>query len=97
MFCASQESRNCGSSLWLRCVGAWRRNIFGAYKLNLFALRWDPTGQQLVGLANIREEVTIGHGQQNYSGSFTLDQSDTNGNVLVHLAGNVSAERITAD
>ncbi len=58
MFCASQESRNCGSSLWLRCVGAWRRNIFGAYKLNHFALRWGPTGQRLVGLANIREEVT---------------------------------------
>ncbi len=50
-----------------------------------------------VGLANIREEVTIGHGKQSYSGSFTLDQSDTNGDVLVHLAGNVSAERITAD
>jgi hypothetical protein len=35
--------------------------------------------------------------QQNQLLTFTLDQFDVNGNVLVHLGGNVTGQRITAD
>jgi hypothetical protein len=50
-----------------------------------------------IGPANIRRQVAINHGKQSYSGTFTLDQYDTNRDFLAHLAVNVSAERITAD
>ena len=32
-----------------------------------------------------------------YSGTFTLTQYDTNGNVLVQILGVISAQRVTAD
>jgi hypothetical protein len=79
------------------CMGVWRKTKNSVYKLNHFALSWDPTGTTLIGPANIREKVVVGQGNKSYSGTFTLDQYDTSGNLLVHLGGNVSAERITAD
>lgn len=79
------------------CMGVWRQTKFATYKLNHYALSWDPTGMNLIGPANVREKVTVAQGNKTYSGTFTLDQYDTNGNLLVHLAGNVSAQRITAD
>jgi len=79
------------------CMGVWKATEHSTYKLNHFALSWDPTGQQLIGPANIREEIRLGHRKTSYSGTFTLDQFDVNGNVLVHLGGNVKGQRITAD
>ena len=67
------------------------------YKLNHFALSWDPTGTNLIGPANIREEVVLGRSGNSYAGTFTIDQFDTDGNVLAHIAGRVTATRITAD
>ena len=62
-----------------------------------FALSWDPTGKILVGPANIREEVVLDDNENGYSGTFTIDQFDTDGHLLAHISGLVSAQRITAD
>ena len=78
------------------CMGAWKR-VGRVYKLNHYALSWDPSGTNLVGPANIRERVHVDAGNNSYSGTFTLDQYDTGGNVLVHIQGTVTGERITAD
>jgi hypothetical protein len=78
------------------CMGVWKQTGH-SYKLNHFALSWDPSGTNFVGPANIRESVHMDSGNNRYSGTFTLDQFDTSGNVLVHIVGNVSGERITAD
>jgi len=78
------------------CMGVWKQTG-RVYKLNHYALSWDGSGANLIGPANIRERVRMGSGNDSYSGAFTLDQFDTNGNVLVHIVGNVSGERITAD
>jgi hypothetical protein len=32
-----------------------------------------------------------------YAGTFTIDQFDVDGNVLAHIAGQVTATRITAE
>jgi hypothetical protein len=79
------------------CMGVWKQTKHSTFKLNHFALAWDPTGTFFVGPANLRSEVVVARDGQSYSGTFTIDQYDTNGNLLVHLAGNVSAQRITAD
>ena len=78
------------------CMGAWKQ-VGHTFKLNHYALSWDPSGTNLVGPANIRERVRVDPGNKSYSGTFTLDQYDTSGNLLVHIQGNVSGERITAD
>jgi hypothetical protein len=78
------------------CMGVWKQT--GHYfKLNHFALSWDPSGANFVGPANIRERVRVDSRNTSYSGTFTLDQFDTSGNVLAHIVGNVIGRRITAD
>jgi len=77
-------------------MGAWKQ-VGHTFKLNHYALSWDPTGTNLVGPANIRERVRVDPGNNSYSGTFTLDQFDTGGNLLVHIQGNVRGQRITAD
>lgn len=68
------------------CMGVWKR-VGRTYKLNHYALSWDPNGTNLVGPANIRERVRVDPGNNSYSGTFTLDQYDTSGNVLIHIRG----------
>jgi hypothetical protein len=77
------------------CLGVWKR-VGLNYTLNHFAKSWDADGNE-VGPANIRENVTLDHTGTSYSGTFTLDQYDLSGNLLVHLEGEVTATRITVD
>ena len=79
------------------CMGVWKRTGRSTYKLNHFALSWDPTGTTLIGPANIKEEITLDGNENSYSGTFTIDQYDTEGHLLVHISGLVSAQRITVD
>lgn len=79
------------------CMGVWKQTGQSTYSLNHIGLSWDPTGTTFVGPANIRVRVTLNPNGNSYTGKFTIDQYDPNGNLLVHLAGNVGALRITAD
>jgi hypothetical protein len=79
------------------CMGVWKRTGRSSYKLNHFALSWDPTGKTLVGPTNIKEEIVLEGSENSYSGTVTIDQYDTEGHLLVHISGVVSAQRITAD
>jgi hypothetical protein len=79
------------------CLGVWKRTGGATYKLNHFALSWDPTGTVFVGPANIREDVTLDDQGNSFSGTFTIDQFDTNGNTLAHIVGKITAQRVTPD
>jgi hypothetical protein len=74
----------------------WKKVGLSRYKLNHFPISWDPNSN-LVGLANIREEVTLSADGNTFAGTFALDQYDQAGNRLVHLIGVVSGTRITVD
>jgi len=78
------------------CLGVWEKTGNHTYKLNHFALSSDLNGN-LIGPANIREDVTLDASGNSYAGKFTIDQFDLNGNTLAHVAGNISATRITVD
>ena len=78
------------------CLGVWEKTNPSKYKLNHFAISWNPDGT-LLGPANIREEITLSHNHDSFVGTFTLDQYNSGGNKLVHLAGHVRAKRITVD
>jgi len=78
------------------CLGVWKRVGGRRYELNHFAISFDPNGN-LVGPANIREEVTLEEGKDRFSGSFTIDQFDQAGNTLAHLTGVLAGKRITVD
>jgi hypothetical protein len=64
--------------------------------LNHFALSSDLNGN-MIGPANIREDVTLDVHGAGYTGTFSIDQYDTSGNRLVHITGEVKATRITVD
>ena len=79
------------------CMGAWKR-VGRTYRLNHFALSWDPTGTTFVGPANIRETVAVDRTGGRYVGTFTIDQFAEDGTtVLAHVTGTVEATRVTAD
>ena len=78
------------------CLGVWKKTGPSSFKLNRFALSFDLSGKP-VGGANIREEVTVEHGGDKFTGTFTIDRFDINGVHVGHIAGDVTGERITAD
>jgi|ERR1700675_2935762 len=79
------------------CMGVWKHTRGGTFKLNHFALSWNSDGTIFIGPANIREEVVLDQSENNYSGTFTIDQFDNNEHILAHISGTVTAQRITAD
>jgi hypothetical protein len=78
------------------CLGVWKHIGGLKYKLNHFAISWDSHGN-LVGPANIREEVILNPDGESFDGTFTIDQFDLVGNTLAHLTGVLAGTRITAD
>jgi hypothetical protein len=78
------------------CLGVWKKVGSSRYKLNHFAISWDQNSN-LVGPGNIHEDVTLSHNGKSFTGTFTIDQYDQSGNTLAHIAGSVSATRLTVD
>lgn len=79
------------------CQGVWKQIGHNRYKLNHVIMAWDASGQKLVGPASFREIVTLGVDHDHYRASFTIDQYDLSGNLLAHVAGYETAERVTVD
>ncbi len=79
------------------CLGVWEAVGPLKYKLNHFAISWTPDGDSLLGLANIHEEVTLSDDHDSFTGTFTIDQYDTSGNLLAHVTGTLQGKRITPD
>jgi hypothetical protein len=89
------------------CMGVWKRIGYAEYKLNHWALSWVPASSSctpaagnsgcFLGPTNIQEDVTVDETGNNYTGTFTIDQYDTHNNVLAHVAGTITATRITVD
>lgn len=77
------------------CLGTWETTGSLQYKLNHFAISWTPYGSSYLGLANIQEKITLSADHNSFSGTFTIGQYDTGGNVLAHVTGNIMAIRIT--
>lgn len=78
------------------CLGVWKRVGHSRYSLNHFAISWDANSNP-VGPANIREHVALARDGQSFSGSFTIDQYDQSGNLLVHIQGDITGSRISVD
>jgi hypothetical protein len=80
------------------CMGVWKQEG-QTYVLNHFAMAWNPPGtapEDFAGIANIRQQVRLSANGNSFNGPATLDQYAPDGTTLVvHLAGVVSATRVT--
>jgi len=77
------------------CLGVWEKVGPSEYRLNHFALSW--ANGNLVGPANIRENLTLNRDHESFTGSFTLAQYDQTGNLLGQVGGKVEGKRITVN
>lgn len=79
------------------CLGVWAQNGPFSYKLNHFALSYDPSGS-LNAKVNIKEDVVLDPKGNDFSGAFTLDVFDPNsGAPLQHVAGRIVGHRVTVN
>jgi hypothetical protein len=78
------------------CLGVWQKNGPSSYQLNHFALGFDSSSN-FIGPVQIQESVTVDRKADQYSGTFTIDQYDPMGNPQGHVAGNITATRVTVD
>jgi hypothetical protein len=76
------------------CLGVWTQTGRRTYSLNHYAMSFNPDGTFL-GIANIRENVTLSSDGNSYAGTFSIDQYDTQLNVLAHIVGNIKGTRVT--
>ena len=78
------------------CTGVWHKTGKLTYQLNHFTLSWDGN-HNFVGPGQIQESITLNKAGNTYTGTFTIDQYDTNGNLIVELKGNQTATRVTVN
>jgi hypothetical protein len=77
------------------CLGVWEQTGRRQYFLN--HIPWqgnDPSGNPQDG-AQLTEEVTLSPDGNHYSGKFTFQAYDINGNLTVTVTGMLTATRIT--
>lgn len=87
------------------CMGVWEQTGRFTYKLNHFAWGGNnytpgtPNGVvgDPIGPVHYVESVTLNPDGKHYSGTFTLNQYDTSGNVQTTITGVITATRITVD
>jgi len=79
------------------CMGVWKKTGRTRYQLNHVGLSWDAEGTTLIGTAHIHQYISVSRSGNSYSGTFTIDQYDTNGSLILHVAGTITGRRITAD
>lgn len=80
------------------CLGVWKQTGRSTYKLNHFALSYDPATGKINAKVNIKEDVIVDQRGDNFSGPFTFDVYDPNsGALLQHIAGRVVGKRVTVN
>jgi hypothetical protein len=79
------------------CLGVWKRIGAFRYTVNHFGLSSDPSTDTLIGPAQIREDVVLDPDADTYAGTFTIDQYNLKGQLLLHIEGKITATRITVN
>jgi len=79
------------------CMGVWGQTGFLTYEINHFPIAFNPTTGKVANYINVHEQDTLSPSGDSFTGTFTEDVYDPVGNHVDHIAGTVTAERITVD
>src|ERR1051326_3604914 len=75
------------------CFGVWKQTDKLTYELKHPTWIYDDTNTNLIGLAYLRETVTLDAGGDTFKGTFSGDGFDLDGNPTFHFDGKVNADR----
>jgi hypothetical protein len=79
------------------CLGVWAQTGAFTYKLNHFALSYDPSGN-FNARVNIKEDVVVDPKGNSFAGPFTIDVYDPkSGALLQHVGGRIVGQRVTVN
>ncbi len=78
------------------CLGVWTKTAPYTYTLKHPTWLFDSTGVNLVGIGLILEKITVNSTGDTYTGTSELYSFDLSGNLLQHLAVEVTGQRIQA-
>jgi hypothetical protein len=79
------------------CLGVWGQTGFLTFELNHFPIAFNATTGAVANYINIRQQVALSPSGDSFTGTFTEDIYDPKGNHADHLAGTITATRITVD
>jgi hypothetical protein len=81
------------------CMGVWQNSGNSLYKLNHYAISWDPTTSttEPLGLGSIRENIKLAKDGNSFTGTFVINQYDESGNLLATVSGTVNGFRINVN
>jgi hypothetical protein len=78
------------------CFGVWVQTSRDTVKLKHPSWTFDANGN-LTGTVILRETVQLDHGENKFTGTYTIDVYDTSGNHIFHSSGQAQGTRITVD
>jgi hypothetical protein len=79
------------------CLGVWQEVGERHYKLNHYGIAFDPSVDPNTprGFDNIRQDITVSRDGKTFTGTFTIDQYDSAGNLLDEIKGDLVGTRVT--
>ena len=78
------------------CLGTWVQVGIRTFKLKHMILRFDGSSN-FIGTAILRETVVVNRAGSAFTGPFTLEFFDLDGNSVFTGAGDIAGERVTVD
>jgi hypothetical protein len=78
------------------CLGTWTQTAPLSFQLTHPSWTFDDAGN-LSGIAVIAEKVALDPGGNSFAGTFTVDVYDLTDNNILHLDGQISADRVTVN
>lgn len=79
------------------CLGIWTQTGDYTYQLKHPSWAYDDTNTNLVGVSYILEQVTLDPGGNSYTGTFSVEGYDLDGNHVFHIDGEIAGDRINMD
>jgi hypothetical protein len=78
------------------CLGVWKKVGRRHFKLNHFGISFDPSTDpnNPQGFANIRQDIDLAANGETFVGSFTIQQYDQAGNLLIEIKGALKGTRV---
>ena len=77
-------------------MGVWEKVGEWHYKLNHFGISFDPTTDpnNPQGFADIRQDIFLNPDGITFKGTFTIQQYDQSGNLLIEIKGLLHGYRV---